>query len=71
MLVATGMTQNCLLGTDILGKYNYTIDLNGRSIKIRKEVVSLKGKNESSKVFQISLAETVVVPGRHEIIFPA
>ena len=45
VLVATDMTQNCLLGTDILGKYNYTIDLNGRSIKIRKEVVSLKGKN--------------------------
>ena len=34
--------------------------------------MSLKDKNESSKVFfRISLAETVVVPGRHEMIFAA
>jgi len=33
--------------------------------------VGLKGKNELSKVFRISLAETVVVPGRHEMVLPA
>ena len=33
--------------------------------------MGLKGKNESSKVFRISLAETVVVPGHHELILPA
>ena len=33
--------------------------------------MSLKGKNESLKVFQISLTETVLVPGRHEMILPA
>ena len=51
--------------------HNCTIDLNGRSIENGKEVVSLKGKNESSKVLRISLAETVVVPGRNEMILPA
>ena len=71
VLVAADVTQDCLLGIDFLGKHNCTIDLNGRSIKIGKEVVRLKGKNESSKVFRISLAETVVVPGRHEMILPA
>ena len=71
VLVAADVTQDCLLGIDFLGKHNCTIDLNGKSIKIGKEVVSLKGKNESSKVFRISLAETVVVPGRHEMILPA
>ena len=71
VLVVPDVTQDCLLGIDFLGKHNCTIDLNGRSIKIGKEVVRLKGKNESSKVFRISLAETVVVPGRHEMILPA
>ena len=71
VLVAADVTQDCLLGIDFLGKHNCTIDLKGRSIKIGKEVVSLKGKNESPKVFRISLAETVVVPGRHEMILPA
>ena len=71
VLVAADVTQDCLLGIDFLGKQDCTIDLQGRSIKIGKEVVSLKGKNESPKVFLISLAETVVVPGRHEMILLA
>ena len=65
------MTQDCLFGIDFLGKHNCTIDLKGKSIKIGKEVVSLKGKNKSSKVCRISLAGTVVVPGHHEMILPA
>ena len=65
------VAQDCLLGIDFLSKHDCTIDLKGKSIKIGKEVMSLKGKNESSKVFRIHLAETVVVPGRHEMILPA
>lgn len=68
VLVTADVTQDCLLGIDFLGKHNCTTDLNDRSIKIGREVVSLKGKNESPKVFQISLVETVVVPGCHEMI---
>ena len=71
VLVAADLTQDSLLGIDFLGRHNCTIDLIGKSIKIGKEVVSLKGKNRSSKVFPISLAETVVVPGRQEMILPA
>ena len=33
--------------------------------------MSLQGKNESPKVFRVSLAETVVVPGCHEMILRA
>jgi len=33
--------------------------------------VGLRGKSELSKVLRISLAETVVVPGRHEMVLPA
>ena len=71
VLVAADVTQDCLLGIDFLGKHNCTIDFNGKTIKIDKEVVALKGKNELPKVFRISLAETVVVPGHHEMILPA
>ena len=71
VLVAADVSQDCLLGIDFLGKHSFTIDLNGRSIKIAKEVVSLKGKNESPKCCHISLAETFVVPGHHEMILLA
>ena len=71
VLVAADVTQDCLLGIDFLGRRNCTIDLKGKSIKIAKEVVSLKGKNKSSKVFRMSLTETVVVPGGHEMILRA
>ena len=71
VLVAADVTQDCLLGIDFLGKHNSTIDLKEKAIKIGKEVVSLKGKNKSPKVFRVSLAETVVVPGRHEMELPA
>ena len=67
VLVAADVT----LGIDFLGRHNCRIDLKGKSIKIGKEVLSLKGKNKSSKVFPISLAEPVVVPGRHEMTLPA
>ena len=54
-----------------MGKHNCTIDFNEKTIKISKEIVALKGKNELPNVFRISLAETVVVPGHHEMILPA
>ena len=59
VLVAADVTQECLLGIDT------------KTIQIGREVVGLKGKRELSKVLRISLAETVVVPGRHEMVLPA
>ena len=69
VLVAVDLTQDCLLGIDFLGKHNFKIDVNTKTIQIGREVVDLKGKRELSKVFRISLVETVVVPGRHEMMF--
>ena len=57
--MAADVTQECLLGIDT------------KTIQIGREVVGLKGKRELSKVLRISLAETVVVPGRHEMVLPA
>ena len=46
------VVQDCLFGMDFLGKHNCKIDLNGKSIKIGNEVVSLKTNKLSSKFFQ-------------------
>lgn len=71
VLVAADVTQDCLLGIDLLGKHNFKLDVNTKTIQIGREVVGLKGKRELSKVFMLSLAETVVVPSRHEMLLPA
>lgn len=52
VLVAADLMQDCLLEIDFLGKHNCTIDLNGKSIKIDKVVVGLKGKNLLSSFFK-------------------
>ena len=54
VLVVADVMQDCMLGIHCQGKHNGTIDLNGRSIKIGKEVVSLKGKSEPPNVFRIN-----------------
>lgn len=71
VLVAADITQDCLLGNDYLGKHNCKIGFNTKMIQIGREFVGLKGKSKLSKVFRISLAETVVVPGRHGMVLPA
>jgi len=71
VLVAADVIQDCLLGIDFLGKHNCKIDFDTKTIQIGREVVDLEGKSELSKVLRISLAETVVVPGRHEMVLPA
>lgn len=52
VLVATDVVQDCLLGMVFLGKHNCKIDLNGKSIKIGNEVVTLKRNTFSSKFFE-------------------
>ena len=71
VLVAADVTQDCLLGIDFLSKHNSKIDFETQTIKIKNKVVGLKGKSGASKGFRVSLAETVVVPGRHETVLHA
>jgi len=52
VLVATDVVQDCFLGMVFLGKHNCKIDLNGKSIKIGNEVVTLKRNKFSSKFFE-------------------
>ena len=71
VLVAADVTQDCLLGIDFLGKHGCKIDFEAKSLSIGSKIIKPQAKSGSSKVFRISLAETVVVPGRHEIVLHA
>ena len=71
VLVAADVTQDCLLGIDFLSKHNCKIDFKAQTIKIKNKVVGLKGKSGARNFFRINLAETVVVPGRCEMVLYA
>ena len=71
VLVAADVTQDCLLGIDFLGKHGCKIDFEAKSLSIGSKIVNLQAKSGGNKVFRISLAETVIVPGRHEIVLHA
>ena len=67
-LVAADVTQDCLLGIDFLGKHGCKIDFDAKSPGIGGKIVNLLAKSGGNKVFAISLAETVVVPGCNEMV---
>ena len=71
VLVAADVTQDCLLGVDFLDKHGCKIDSEVRSLSIGSKIVNLQTKSDGNRVFRISLAETVVLPGRHEIVLHA
>lgn len=70
LLVAVDVTQDCLLEINFLGKQNCTIDLKGKHSKLAKGLW-VSRKKMSFAVFCISVAETVVVLGHHEMVLPA
>ena len=49
--------------------HNWVLTL--KQLKLAKRLWGLKGNNELSNVFRISLAETVVVLGGHEMVLTA
>ena len=50
VLVATDVTQDCLLGIDFIGKQNCKIDFEAKTISIEEKVVELRGKTGSYEV---------------------
>ena len=62
------LSVDCLLGIDFLGKHGCKIDFDAKSLGIGGKIVNLLAKSGGNKVFTISLAETVVVPGCNEMM---
>lgn len=75
VLVADDISRDCFLGVDFLGANNFTIELGNGCLSSRANHVSapvfVKSCSTQNVVCRVSLAETVIVPARHEIVIPA
>ena len=72
VLVHSDITQECLVGVDLLSKHGCVIDFETKTVKAGRESVKINCKNSgSAECCRLSLAETVTVSGFHEILMPA
>ncbi|ESO93350.1 hypothetical protein LOTGIDRAFT_161915 [Lottia gigantea] len=69
VLVAPDLAQSCILGLDFLGKSKAVIDTHSRKLMIDGKTIPLRSTKKSI-VCRVSLAETVTIPGGHEMILP-
>jgi hypothetical protein len=72
VLVADDISHDCLLGVDFLGANNFTIEVGSSRISSRdNNIPAPLYLKRQPVVCRVSLAETVVVPARHEMVIPA
>ena len=74
VLIAEDITHDCLLGVDFLRKHECTIQFGTNQLRTEAGGMgsTLFSKQENvPQICRVSLAETVVIPGRHEMILPA
>ncbi|XP_028412535.1 uncharacterized protein LOC114535422 [Dendronephthya gigantea] len=72
VLVASDITQDCLIGVDFLAKYDCKINFGMSSVNVGGREVSMGNRfEEGGTCERVRLAETVTVPGGHEMIMSA
>lgn len=73
VLVAGDITQDCLLGVDFLSANKFKIDFEHHRLEVKGNTVALSGNSSENKpmVCRVSLAQTVTVPGEHEMVMQA
>ena len=72
VLVADDISHDCLLGVDFLGANNFTIEVGNNRLSSRDNNSSVPLYLKAQPVVCcVSLAETVIVPARHEMLIPA
>ena len=72
VLVAGDITQDRLVGIGFLSKYMCEISFAKDTLKVSREITALSKVNVDSVVCRrISMAETVTVPGCHEMVMMA
>ena len=69
VLVAKGLTQECLLGADFLSQHGCIVDLRRQVLRAGEQSVSLHS-DSIPQVCLVTLAETAVIPGRHQMCVP-
>ena len=73
VLVANDVTQDCLIGVDFLARHKVIIDFAAGLVCANGQNVGLHcgGAASVSVCGRVCVAETVTVPGRHEMVLPA
>ena len=72
VLVAEDISHDCLLGVDFLSANNFTIEVGNNRLSSRDNNSSAPLYLKAQPVVcRVSLAETVIVPARHEMLIPA
>ena len=69
VLVAEGLTQECLLGADFFSHHGCIVNLQQQVLHAGGQSVSLCSDNLPQVCF-VTLAETAVIPGRHQMCVP-
>ena len=69
VLVTKGLTQECLLGADFLSQHGCIVDLRRQVLRAGEQSVSLHS-DSIPQVCLVTLAETSLIPGRHQICVP-
>ena len=69
VLVAKGLTQECLLGADFLSQHGCIVNLRRQVLRASEQSVSLHS-DSIPQVCLITLAETAVIHGRHQMCVP-
>jgi len=69
VLVARGVTQECLLGADFLSRHHCVVDLGKRLRLAGGKTVTLQSQGAAHCIFacHVTLKETTVIPGQHEV----
>ena len=72
VLVADDISHDCLLGVDFLGANNFTIEVGNDRLSSRDNNSSAPLYLKAQPVVcRVSLAKTVIVPARHEMLIRA
>ena len=73
VLIAGGISQECLLGADFLVKHKGVIELDKRVLLLggNRTAIDLEVEESKPVTSKVSLVQTVTIPGRHEMIVPA
>ncbi len=71
VLVAVGITHECILGTDFLNRHGCLVDLRNHTLVLGEERIPLRPKSQNvHSVCHCTFAETSVIPGSCQVQLP-
>ena len=72
VLIAKDLTQECILGADFLECFKCIVDISTQTLTVSGRSLPLEvSRSPSPSSSHVSCAETITVPGRHQMEIPA